>query len=194
MLLFGDTGQPGKNLTTFVKRVGSAPRRSWGLGCRSLPRRRCKGLPLLAFGRPTTAPEELASHIHVYALKRALTASSLARMYARRDPDYNSAFEERLAERPGARARNMTLRKPPRPAEHPLGRVAYRSRSATGWSRRKRSGSRQDVRTVRTFLTVIEEEMKKAGRAIASRPALRLHLPHALRPSVSSERPGLQMR
>jgi hypothetical protein len=110
VLLFGDTGQPAKNLTKFVKRVGSAPRRSWGLGCRSLPRRRCKGLPLLAFGRPTTAPEELASHIHVYALKRALTASSLARMYARRDPDYNSAFEERLAERPPARARNMTFR------------------------------------------------------------------------------------
>jgi hypothetical protein len=46
-----------------------------------------------------------------------------------------------------------------------------------GWSRRMRSESRQNVRTVRTFPTVIEGEMRKKRTSDSFSVALHRHLP-----------------
>src|SRR5271166_4315401 len=84
----------------------------------------------------------------------------------------------------------MTLRKPPPDQPNTLsgGPLIVLGQRA-GWSRRMRSGSRQDVRTVRTFPTVIEGEMRKKRTSDSFSVALRRRLPPVLderpyRPSV----------
>ena len=52
--------------------------------------------PSSPFRRLTTAHEELATRIEGPELERALTAPSLARMEAKRGPDRNGGFEQRL--------------------------------------------------------------------------------------------------